>query len=203
LAELFPAAHILIVTRGFRSMIMSSYSQYVRSGGSLSLEELVGNAQRENPWDYDWLSDLYRKRFGPEKVLVLPWELLRDDPAAFVGHIERRFDLSHIPPSPQRVNASLSPIELRWYPTLAAAVRKAPVGLRLRGRLAGQLARMSHRNSLAAAVRLLQRLAPQEPVAIDALPPATVEAFRGKARGLAADPLYAPYLADYLNDDGF
>jgi hypothetical protein len=200
LAELFPGGHILIVTRGFASMIMSSYSQYVRSGGTDSLEELVSDAQAENPWHYDALIGMYRQRFGAEKVTVLPWELLRDDPSAFVRQIEARFGLDHHPPAPQRVNRSLSPTEMRWYPRLAAAVARAPLGPRLRGRVARRLARMSHNNSLAGAVRLLQRVAPAPPVSLDLLPAATLEGFRGKARSLAGEPLFQPYAADYLND---
>jgi hypothetical protein len=200
LAELFPGGHILIVTRGFRSMIMSSYSQYVRSGGTNSLEKLVGDAQAENPWHYDALIGLYRQRFGEDRVTVLPWELLRDDPSQFVARIEARFGLEGHPPSPQRVNRSLSPSEMRWYPRLAAAVARAPVGSRLRGQLARRVARMSHNNSLAGAVRLLQRVAPAPPVSLEALPATVLEGFRGKARSLAAEPLFAPYAADYLND---
>jgi hypothetical protein len=200
LAELFPAGHILIVTRGFRSMIMSSYSQYVRSGGTNSLEELVGDAQAENPWHYDALIGLYRQRFGEDQVTVLPWELLRDDPSRFVSQIEARFGLEAHPPSPQRVNRSLSPSEMRWYPRLAAAVARAPIGSRLRGRLARRMARMSHNNSLAGAVGLLQRLAPAPPVNLEALPATVLEGFRGKARSLAVEPLFFPYASDYLND---
>src|SRR3954468_15161755 len=33
LARLFPQASVLLVTRGFRSVMLSSYSQYVRTGG--------------------------------------------------------------------------------------------------------------------------------------------------------------------------
>jgi hypothetical protein len=197
LAELFPAAHILIVTRGFKSMIMSSYSQYVRSGGSQTLEEMVRNAQQDNPWDYDGLITMYRRRFGHHKVLVLPWELLRDSPGVFVSQIEDRFGLCHLPPPPQRVNRSLSPVEMRWYPKISAAVCRVPGGSRLRTRVA----RWSHNNRLAAPIRLLQRVAPASPVSIDALPGETWESFRGSARVVAADPLFAPYAADYLNED--
>ena len=66
LAALFPTAHVLIVTRGFRSMILSSYSQYVRSGGADSLEWLCGAAGKAgaDSWNYDFLIGLYRKAFG-------------------------------------------------------------------------------------------------------------------------------------------
>jgi hypothetical protein len=200
LAELFPTAHILIVTRGYRSMIMSSYSQYVRSGGTVPLRQVVEEAQQEAAWDYDALLGTYRRLFGPEKVLVLPWELLRDSPGNFVRTIEARFGLSHHPPSPERVNRSLSPSEMRWYPRFAAAIAKAPLGPRLKKRLTERFGHIAHDNRLAGLVGLLQRASPAVPVSLDALPPAALEVFRGKARSLAAEPLFTPYAADYLND---
>ena len=56
LAHLFPTAHILIVTRGFRSMMLSTYSQYLRTGGLASLAALcalAGSAGVVNqaPWN--------------------------------------------------------------------------------------------------------------------------------------------------------
>ena len=199
LAGLFGGAQILLVTRGYRSMILSSYSQYVRSGGAKSLEELVADAQREDPWNYDTLVAMYAERFGRENVMVLPWELLRDSPERFVRQIEARFGLSHVPPPPQRINRSLSPAEMRWYPRFAAAIGKAPVGTSLKARLAKRFARLSHSNRLAGAVRLLQRAAPAPPVAPEALSAAALEPFRGQASSRAADPLFVPYAADYLN----
>ena len=195
LADLFPNAFILIVTRGYRSMIMSSYSQYVRSGGAISLEELIGNAQAENPWDYDRLVAMYRRCFGADKVMVLPWELLRDRPDDFVRQIEQRFGLDHQPPPPQRVNSSLTPAEMRWYPRLSALIGRAPVGERGRKALARRFARLSHRNRFSGMIRLLQKVAPAPPVSVDLLPSHVVEVFRGKAASLAAEPLFVPYAA--------
>jgi hypothetical protein len=200
LAELFPSAHILIVARGYRSMIMSSYSQYVRSGGSISLEELIRDAHRENPWDYDFLVSLYRRQFGADKVLVLPWELLRDDPSDFFSQLESRFGLSHHPPPAARVNSSLSPAEMRWYPRVSRLIQRAPVGNRLRQAIARRFARLSRYNRLAGAIRLLQKVAPASPVSAAIIPPDLLEHFRGKASFLASDPLFAGYAAEYLND---
>jgi hypothetical protein len=181
-------------------MIMSSYSQYVRSGGSNSLEELIGNAHSENPWNYDRLIGMYRQRFGCGRVTVLPWELLRDRPDEFVRQIEQRFGLDHQPPPPQRVNSSLTASEMRWYPKFSAAIQKAPLGARGRKALASRYARLSHRNKLSALIRLLQKVAPDMPVSVDLLPPHVVEVFRGRASCLAGEPLFAPYAAEYLNE---
>jgi hypothetical protein len=78
------------VTRGFRSMMLSTYSQYVRTRGLASVAAvaaLAGSAGTVNqaPWNYDFLIRLYRCAFGEAKVMVLPFELLRDDASAFLA----------------------------------------------------------------------------------------------------------------------
>jgi hypothetical protein len=198
LSETFPGAHILIVTRGFRSMILSSYSQYVRTGGPLDLEALVADAQESAAWHYDHLIGLYRSAFGADKVIVLPWELLRDDPAAFAGAIERRLGLRPGPLPDRRYNPSLSGEELRWYPRLTRTVLALPVGERLRRRLFHGYARAAFANRLRRPIGLLQRLRPAAPVTAEVIPQAVVEAYRGQASLLAAEPLFEPYAAEYL-----
>lgn len=199
LAGLFPGAAVLVVTRGFRSMILSSYSQYVRTGGADDLEALIADAQDGAAWHYDRLIALYRAAFGADRVILLPWELLRDDPAAFAGAIEARLGLDPGPPLPgRRYNPSLSPVELRWYPRLTRAILALPVGARARKRLFEAHARATFRNRLRRPIALLQRLRPAPPVTAELIPDALVERFRGQADLLRCEPLFTPYSADYL-----
>lgn len=202
LADLFPNARVLIVTRGFRAMILSSYSQYVRSGGDADLAELVrsGAAAYErlrevDPWNYDALLDLYTRAFGDEHVIVMPYELLRDDVEGFTRALEMRLGLAHFAMKPERVNASLSPAEMYWYPRLTRVAHALPIGSRLR--------RLYHRGAFANRFRLpikvLQRVRPGQPVTADVIPVDVVNAYRGKAERLRANPLYAAYAADYLH----
>lgn len=195
LALLFPSATVLIVTRGFRSMILSSYSQFVRSGSSRSLAELASQALIHGPWDYDSLIAAYRAAFGAGNVLLLPYELLKDDSARFLGEIERRLGLDPGPVAQDRANASLSPVELAWYPRLARAARSLPLGGAAAQKL---LARAAFRNRLRPAIRMLQYLRPRETVTADRIGPELVEFFRGRADCLRDEPLYAPYADDYL-----
>jgi hypothetical protein len=200
LASLFPDAHILIVTRGFGSMLLSAYSQYVRSGGSDGFTHFCavlgeGGARGEDSWGYDHLAGLYRAAF-PGRVVALPYELLRDGPARFTGEIEHRLGLARHDAPPGRNNPSLSPVELAWYPRLTRRIRSLPVGGRLRRRIEGRYVRMAMDNRLRRPIALLQRLRPKAPV-----PAVTTEAvspWRGRAESFRSDPLYAPYAADYL-----
>jgi hypothetical protein len=195
LSSLFPNARVLIVTRGFHSMGLSSYSQYVRSGGDATLESLIAALTRARLWDYDAFTDLYAKAFGAENVIVVPYELLRDDSGAFLRAVEERLGLEHFAGyRDERFNPSLSAVELYWYPRLTRAVRKLPVGARLR-RL---YTRAAFTKRFRIPIAVLQRLRPGQPVTAESIPDEVVNAFRGQAESLRGNPLYAPYARDYL-----
>lgn len=201
LADLFPNAHILMVTRGFRSILLSGYSQYVRTGGDTELRDMLaqvahgpGHCRR---WDYDRMIGLYRAAFGG-RVIVMPYELLRDDPERFTGEIEMALGLTHCPMPRERANPSLTPEELSWYPRLNRVVRNLPVGERLRQRILGRYIRVTMDNRLRPLVRLLQNLHPLAPVTAEMVGDELLERFRGQADFLRGHPLYAPYEREYL-----
>jgi len=206
LAALFPNALVLIVTRGFKSMILSSYSQFVRAGGAVDLVDLVDSAVTRRgrefeylasraPWDYDHLVGAYRNAFGAENVIVLPYELLRDDPDEFTRCIALRLDIDHVAVPRQRINESLSPAAMYWYPRLTRLMRRIPSR-----KLFDVYVRAAFHDRLGMVVRLLQRLRPGTPVTAAAIPDEVVAAFRGRAESLRTNPLYAPYASDYLHE---
>jgi hypothetical protein len=203
LAALYPTAHILIVTRGFRSMILSSYSQYVRTGGSESLETLCRMAggvaaSRQAPWKYDFLIGQYRQAFGERNVIVLPYELLRDDAAAFLGEIAKRLGPADIGTLPEPANPSLSVVELAWYPRLARRIRSLPLGTWGRRKAWDLYVRAAYANQLRTSIALLQRLRPIPPATDAALTPELMDGFRGFATRLRDEPLYRGYAREYL-----
>jgi hypothetical protein len=154
----------------------------------------------ELPWNYDFLVGLYRRAFGGGKVIVLPYELLRDDPSAFLREIARRLELSEIGPPPGRPNRSLTPIELAWYPRLACRVRALPLGERGRRKAWDLYVRAALTNRLRRPIALMQRLRPVPPVTDAPLTPELAQSFRGLASRLGEEPLYRPYARDYLFD---
>ncbi len=194
MASIFPNAQILLLTRGFRSMIISSYSQGVRSGGALPLERLLATSKSENAWNYDATIALYARAFGTQNVIVMPYELLRDDADLFVRTLEDRLGLVHAGIATDRVNRSLSPVELYWYPRMTRVVRSLPIGSRLkRVYLRGTFA-----NRFRLPIALLQKISPGVPVTADAIPESVVATFRGMADSLCGNPFYARYANDYL-----
>ncbi len=98
LAAVFPEARVLVVVREQRSMIVSSYKQYVREGGALTVRKFMlppTSRSMRVPWfdlrhfEYHHLLAYYRKLFGPDGVLALTYEQFVADPSAFVQEIAR------------------------------------------------------------------------------------------------------------------
>jgi hypothetical protein len=201
LRSLFPEATILIVTRGFRATMASGFSQYVRSGGVLGFEEATAAVQAEMTFQYDELVDLYADAFGQDRVIVLPFELLRDDPRAFVTILEQRLGVDHID-LPPTLNPSLLPSELYWYPRISRVTAWVLARLTRRyfNQAYGRYAALTFQNRLRRPIALLQRLFPHRRTDVDDVPRQIVERCRGRASKLGQRPLYEPYAAEYLND---
>ena len=98
LHRMVPRARVLIVIREQKSFLRSMYSQYVTDGGDLPLSRFLNppepHLNRVPGWDFDFLAyhrliGYYRKLFGPERVLVLPFELLTREPRRFITDILR------------------------------------------------------------------------------------------------------------------
>lgn len=96
----FPEGRVLIGVREQKAMIRSMYGQYVRQDGEWPLPEFLGPRYerpgfrpicRMDHFEYDLMVEFYRERFGPDRVLVLPLELLKRDP---VGYEQRVHDFA-------------------------------------------------------------------------------------------------------------
>lgn len=200
LRDVFGPCDVLVVTRGFAAIMASGYSEYVRGGGTLPPARVfpAGASSLAHLYDYDATLAVYREVFGAERVHVLPFELLRADAGAFFGRLEALLGVDPLPP-PRRVNESLTPAELRLYPALSrlvGALSALPGG---RGIWAWYTARIG-RGRIGRAVRAAARLPGLRGAGAPAIPAGAVEACRGLAGSLAADPLWAPLAREYLNE---
>jgi hypothetical protein len=205
LAAMFPSAFVLLVTRGMREMLRSSYSQHVRIGGADDFDPEAAARQALRDYDYAESIESYRAAYG-SRLILLPYELLRDDPRRFVAELEERLGLDPFPLPDARINPSLSPVELVWYPLISRAIRRLPLGGRLRRALIKRFVASIGTPPMRGLVRLLQRRWPATPLNADSVPNELVsEHFRGKADLLRDEPLYRPYGAEYFfspADDG-
>lgn len=96
LAAVFPEGRVLVVIRDQVDMIVSIWKRYVRVGGAASLRSFVRPPQTRKldvplfdfaHVDYARLVSCYQRLFGRANVLVLPFELLTEDPVGFVSSI--------------------------------------------------------------------------------------------------------------------
>jgi hypothetical protein len=207
LRAMFGDATVLIVTRGFRSIIASSYSQTLRWGPAMSIDEFLSLAQEspefEGALDYDAALRLYADTFGEQNVVVLPFELLRDDPRGFLARLEQRLGLEHRSDEAPWRNASLSGAEQYWYLRFSRGVESATARL---GRPGTRLRRAYYQRAIRAGrlkrpAEVLSRVSRMPSVnPADEIPDDVVEICRGLASSLATNPDYAPYAAEYLND---
>lgn len=220
LRTLFPESRVLIVTRGFRALLLSGYSQEVKGGGVLGVKERYASMRTAPPpqpaegnplarahlhRDYDYVIGLYREAFGAENVIVLPYELLRDDQARFLAVLEERLGLEHREIKIGRVNPSLSPEELYWYPVISRRVSAAAslLGDRAFRRVYGRYTSLITQNRLKPLIRVLSRIRPERRVTQDDFPAGPWLASFGAAESMRNDPLYAPYAREYLWDEEY
>lgn len=119
LATLWPEARILIVLRDPVDYVMSAYDEWCRLGGSAAFRRLLedrctpGSAVLRRV-DYGALVQTYVDRFGGDRVLAVPYELLVDDPCGFVDRI-----VDHCGLDP----AAASLANVRWNPRAPGWVR--------------------------------------------------------------------------------
>lgn len=96
LCAVFPRAKVLITVREQQAMIRSCYDHFLHDGGLCGIDAFL---QTYNEYQlpmfskahlrYDECVEGYQRLFGDENVLVLPYELLRDNRRDFVARILR------------------------------------------------------------------------------------------------------------------
>jgi hypothetical protein len=122
--DLFPQARILVTIREQCSLIYSMYGQYIRFGYTNSLTEflsrppdpMAGNAiLNYGFYDFARLHDECCAIFGPDRVLMLPFEMIFRDPAEllarFGSFIGRDLSGERLETG-KKVNSALSPLAL-------------------------------------------------------------------------------------------
>lgn len=146
LAEVFPGARILLVIRRQDSWAVSAYAQLLRAGLSTSIERYLNwdgasetfgpfypsvyNGPNVDAHDLAWerFDAFYRRLFGTEAVLTLPFELFKDAPEEFVGEICAFIGCAEAPrfDPEERVNERWGRLGI----LVAKAVNRAPMSVK-------------------------------------------------------------------------
>jgi hypothetical protein len=200
---LYPNGKILIVTRGFKGFFLSLYSEYARCGGILDFPKMCKGVLEMDLLDFDYLIRLYEDNFGKENLIVIPYELLRDDQNKFFAVIEERLNLPHFEAGIGRLNESLSSEELYWYPKISAGVSRFAQRFGQSGyaKIYQWYISKTIKNKFQKIIKLLSRWKPDRKVSASDFPDELLNCCKGKATILRDNPLYAPYLSEYLLDE--
>ncbi len=91
LQYVFPQAKVLITIREQSSFLLSNYFQYLKIGGTHSIDRYLNTTyDGKRPYfsphhiDYRWIVANYFELFGRDRVLVLPYELFNNNPKNFL-----------------------------------------------------------------------------------------------------------------------
>lgn len=107
--KVWPDAQILVTTRAPRDYLLSSFNNnsMSESGEAANFAERFGRRHMRRSHDLDGVARGYGQVFGADRVHFLPYELLRDDRAAYVARLESLLGVSLDERLPQdRLNAS-------------------------------------------------------------------------------------------------
>ena len=100
LKVMFPNSSILIIFREQRDHIKSIYKKYIREGGKKKIDYFLDKKQsihnisfKKRYLNYFDIISKYKEKFGNDKVLALPFELLKYEPINFVSQITDFLDI--------------------------------------------------------------------------------------------------------------
>lgn len=200
----FPGAKILLITRGYAALLRSSYSQYISSGGDKKFRQRL---LKHRKYFYAILSiddivALYRKAFGDSSISLVPFELLQENPQAFLAKVASVIGLDHVGDyKVGRSNESIGRSEMRIIRHLSTLVNRAVTDPDRKLEYRHLLRRIvvacttSHDPMVQKTLQRIRRQVAEEELE---LPEDYLEPLRGTATVLADDPIYRDYRDQYL-----
>ena len=200
LHQFFPSAKILIVTRSYKTIFQSIYSQYLAMAGSLKPDDFIkaNHSLFASMLDYTYVINSYREKFGRDKVVVLPYELMRDNLPEFISLIEKELDIKekfHF--TDRKINAAYNIRVLTAYQRLSNLAYQL---LKYFPRSFQELAYKKYasivRKDEPHAFLLFLAKFVKQPLDMSQVKP-MADFMKDKAEVLKTEKLYAPYLNEY------
>lgn len=109
LAKVFPEAKILLFIREQKKIILSTYQEYIKNQGVQTLEEALAEsnyidgklpAVRPSLYKYDLIISYYQELFGQDNVLVIPFELFKQNNletvASILHFVEAKYEINSL-----------------------------------------------------------------------------------------------------------
>lgn len=201
LFKLFPEGKILLITRGFSSMLSSAWSEYIVSGGLLSFDEFYKQYSQGivASYNYDRIVRLFREVFGERNVIALPYELLRDEPLEYLSTLEDRLGISqHFSLTKEKRNASPDAKYLEATLRVSNSLHRLlkPFSYSFQRNVYGYYIHFLNKKKNHAAVKYLSGFI--KTGAIVNVSEEKLKPFIGNANVLKSEAVYQPYLKEYL-----
>ncbi len=126
LKEKLIGAKILLITRAPEQCVFSEYSEYIKNGGFNSFNEMKNDVLAQEYfigyYNLNFVIELYEQTFGKENMIVLPMEMLEEDPHQFVVHLEKSLKIEHFDFPYHKRNPSRSAKQLWAFRTISLFV---------------------------------------------------------------------------------
>jgi len=201
LNRIFPNAKVLIVTRGFSSIITSIYAQYLVSGGTFIFEDFMKKVgpMLQQFCNYTYIVNSYKELFGEENLIVLPYELLKENPKLFISVIEERLGLSEsINFTIEKINSSMDnrllSAHLKFSIFLSSII--SPFPYRFQKIIYSYYILKLNQQKPHPIIKALSRFVKTDMNTI--VNEETLKLFSGNAEVFRNDKLFEPYLKKYL-----
>jgi hypothetical protein len=200
-AGLFAAARIVIVTRGFGTLLPSLYAEMVLGGATFSFDDFCAALYRQAERGEDMLqlpeaiAD-YEARFGVSNVLALPYELLRDQPEAFLRALSEFLGVEAFASTSAIVHPSPPAVLLPAYRRLTGIVQALPTPARAREALTRRYISAMRIGKLERLAALLVRRGGASPEPV--VPEPLVRLLKQRCAPLSARPAFRRFEQDYF-----
>lgn len=203
LFEIFPKSKIVIITRGFESALLSSYSEFIKAGGDLILSEYLKMLDQVLlQWlDIDFIYTIYAETFGEENIIMLPFELLKESQDDFIRLLEGKLEIDHVEIDFGVQNPSFTQVEMILYRKIARSFL-LPLDNILPQKIMGYIysrysSHVVRPNRLKKIVLWLDKLFKPTIEGLE-IPDEYLMQFINNASCLLKFPLYEKYLSEYL-----
>ena len=120
IAEIDVPTKILITVREQLSMITATYAQYVRRGGTLTIDQFLDRAPvgfegfSPSVFCYDRVVSLYQRLIGKENICVVPREAILRDRLKELNHIRSFCGLEPLPELDARLETRVNTSTPEW-----------------------------------------------------------------------------------------
>lgn len=201
LNSFFPNSKILIVTRGFKEIVKSGYAQQIKNGGISDYHIIPSDHSHYiNSLNYNRLINIYQQKFGADNVIILPYELLRDNAEEFLQKLQFKLDLDPIHYNPGIVNARSSAADLYWMLKLNRFLNRFRkiLGDKIFFKIYRRHVHYNHHNKYKFIFRILRLIFKSKSLEELLISDEILSVFSKFATKLETDKLYKPYSRDYL-----